>query len=1231
MHNLPMDTEGAAGPFDRPPARRSGWSLLTVGVVTLFVATNISWGTSAAQTPVSPSTPSLVGELQRQSGGRATVALRPETGAATFVGGSPTDPLAAPTAAPPSNVARSFIDHYGPLFGVANPASDLTQLRVFTSESGNSAVRFQQRYLGLPVLAGELAVQVGADGSVLSTSGETLPAIAVDVTPQVSAIAAADVARSVAAKYDAVDINTVKASTPELWIYDPSLIGADGSPGTRLVWRVEARTDLGDVDRLVLVDAHTGTVALQFNQREDALVRSVCDNANNPSASPTCTSPVRNEGDPPVASGTGAADVNSAYDLTGVTYNFYSALGRNSVDNAGLPLKSSVRFCDNSNPCPYANAFWSGTQMVYGAGYAGADDVVAHELTHGVTQYTSQLLYYAESGAINESMSDVMGELVDLSSTVSGPDPPTDRWLMGEQLPGGAIRSMSDPTIYGDPDRMTSALYSGSSADSHGVHTNSSVGNKAAFLIADGGTFNGQTIVGLGTAKAALIYYELETTLLGPGSDYLDLFHLLPQACTNIVGTAGITAGDCGEVTKAVTATEMDKFPTTVGAHRSAPLCDAGTGQSGVLFSDNMETNSGNWTTNGGLWSYFTGSSQSGSRSLYAPDLSTVATATLAGTFTIAVPPGATFLRFDHSYQLDSDATHFYDGGVVEYSTDGGVNWFDAVALPGPTINGYDGTLETIYSNPLGGRQAFSGVSPGYQTTRINLSTLSGHNVKLRFRLGSDNSIASTGWFIDDVVAYTCAKVPSAPSSVVAVSGDHSAALTWPAPPDGGSPITSYTITPFIGGVAQSPVSTPSAATSFTVTGLVSGNSDTFTVAAVNAVGAGPPSSQSNAVIPIPTVVSLVPARLLESRSGLSTVDGLFDGVGLRGGGSVTALRVVGRGGVAGDAVAVVLNVTVTEAQGAGFVTVFPCGGVPPTASSLNFVAGSTVANAVVVAVGAGGQVCLFTQTATHLVVDVNGYVPAGSGLVSLVPARLLESRSGLSTVDGLFDGVGLRGGGSVTALRVVGRGGVAGDAVAVVLNVTVTEAQGAGFVTVFPCGGVPPTASSLNFVAGSTVANAVVVAVGAGGQVCLFTQTATHLVVDVNGYVPAGSGLVSLVPARLLESRSGLSTVDGLFDGVGLRGGGSVTALRVVGRGGVAGDAVAVVLNVTVTEAQGAGFVTVFPCGGVPPTASSLNFVAGSTVANAVVVAVGAGGQVCLFTQTATHLLVDVNGYFPP
>jgi hypothetical protein len=125
------------------------------------------------------------------------------------------------------------------------------------------------------------------------------------------------------------------------------------------------------------------------------------------------------------------------------------------------------------------------------------------------------------------------------------------------------------------------------------------------------------------------------------------------------------------------------------------------------------------------------------------------------------------------------------------------------------------------------------------------------------------------------------------------------------------------------------------------------------------------------------------------------------------------------------------------------------------------------------------------------------------------------------------------------------------------------------------------------------------------------------------------GSEYQPLVPARLLETRPGSNTVDGASAGEGVRRAGSVTDLPVVGRGGVGSDAAAVVLNVTAVSPAAAGFVTVYPCGAERPTASSLNFAAGDVVANAVVVKVGDGGRVCLYTMTDTDLVVDVNGWF--
>jgi photosystem II stability/assembly factor-like uncharacterized protein len=128
---------------------------------------------------------------------------------------------------------------------------------------------------------------------------------------------------------------------------------------------------------------------------------------------------------------------------------------------------------------------------------------------------------------------------------------------------------------------------------------------------------------------------------------------------------------------------------------------------------------------------------------------------------------------------------------------------------------------------------------------------------------------------------------------------------------------------------------------------------------------------------------------------------------------------------------------------------------------------------------------------------------------------------------------------------------------------------------------------------------------------------------------LPSAGGFDGLLPARLLDSRPTYSTVDGVSAGVGVRAGGSVTELVVAGRGGVSVGAESVVLNVTVTEAQGSGFVTVWPCGEGRPNASSVNYVSGQTVANAVTSRVGAGGKVCLFTSATIHLVVDAGGSF--
>ena len=374
----------------------------------------------------------------------------------------------------------------------------------------------------------------------------------------------------------------------------------------------------------------------------------------------------------------------------------------------------------------------------------------------------------------------------------------------------------------------------------------------------------------------------------------------------------------------------------------------------------------------------------------------------------------------------------------------------------------------------------------------------------------------------------------------------------------------------------------------------------------------------------------LAPARLADTRPKGETVDGQFAGIGQVGADSTLALHVAGRGGVPSDSSAVALNVTVTEAAASGFLTAFPCGEPRPEASNLNYTNGSTIPNAVLTKLGANGDVCLYSQQAVHLVVDANGAFPPSTSYRASNPARVIDTRAGRPTIDGVAAGGGIAAPGSVTEVQIGGRAGVPGDAVAVALNVTITEPEAPGYATVYPCGTEPPTASNLNYVAGQTIPNLVIAKLGAGGKVCVYTQSRAHLIADVLGHFPSGTTYSALVPGRLLDTRGGSSTVDGLGAGAGNVALGTVTTVHVLGRASVPNAASTAVLNVTVTEPDADGYVTVYPCGIDPPLASNLNFVAGQTVANAALVQIGNGGDVCLFNSQRTHLVVDVAGYFP-
>jgi hypothetical protein len=255
--------------------------------------------------------------------------------------------------------------------------------------------------------------------------------------------------------------------------------------------------------------------------------------------------------------------------------------------------------------------------------------------------------------------------------------------------------------------------------------------------------------------------------------------------------------------------------------------------------------------------------------------------------------------------------------------------------------------------------------------------------------------------------------------------------------------------------------------------------------------------------------------------------------------------------------------------------------------------------------------------------------VPYGGTVEPIVPVRVLDSRPDELTVDGEAAGIGRRPGGQVTELVVRGRGGVAVDAEAVFLNVTAVKPGAAGFLTVYPCGEPRPLASNVNYVAGQTVPNAVATQVGTAGKVCIFTLASTDLVVDVNGFLPAGTTIDTLVPERLLETRvgPGFETIDGRFQGAGQAGWGATVALDVAGRGGVSVDAEFALLNVTAIRPTSRGYLTVFPCDERRPLASNVNFVGGDVRPNFVLAKLSDTGTVCIFTSARTDIVVDIAG----
>ena len=418
-------------------------------------------------------------------------------------------------------------------------AGELSFKRALVDERGQKHERLSQNFRGVPVFGAQAIVHMKADGSIDSITDRLARDLKVDTTPALRSDEATNRAVSM------VGGASLLGAAPKT---DLQILPSE--KGARLTWQVQLDTVNEKGERSMpnlFIDAHTGEIVLQFDALETSRNRNTYTAANGTKLPGTL---VRNEASGPSSD----AVVNQAHDNAGITYDYYfSKHNRDSYNATGATITSTVHYSRN-----YVNAYWDGTQMVYGDG-DGVDsgpltvlDVVGHELTHAVTDTSSDLIYSNESGALNEAMSDIFGASIEAyrDGAVSA-----NTWKIGEECwtpatAGDALRYMNDPALAGDYDYYPTR-YTGTS-DNGGVHWNSGIANLAFKLMVTGGSHpRGKTStvvtpldanVYSSIQKGAAIFYRAITVYLTPGSTFSEARGATAQAATDLYGAAAAAA-----------------------------------------------------------------------------------------------------------------------------------------------------------------------------------------------------------------------------------------------------------------------------------------------------------------------------------------------------------------------------------------------------------------------------------------------------------------------------------------------------------------------------------------------------------------------------------------------------------------------------------------------------------------------------------------------------------------
>ncbi|AUC80865.1 M4 family metallopeptidase [Lacinutrix sp. Bg11-31] len=693
--------------------------------------------------------------------------------------------------------AFSFLNENKELYKIEDVSSTFKLKTEEVDNIGFQRVVLNQYYNGVSVYDGKLLFHFNSENNLTAINGNYITDIKLNAAPSIAKTEAHSIAIET---IENQDLNYSGAALlvhdTKLYIFQKGLV--QGFKGANyLVYEVEIRNE-NDVREFVFVNAHNGTIVEQFTGMAHAIDRIVFEGDT--------SNVIWQEGD----AFPGALDIwqRNEVEASGHVYHFFNnTFGYTSYDGADAQMRTI-----NNNP-NVANASWNGSTANYRDGTA-ADDVIAHEWGHAYTEYTSGLVYAWQSGAINESYSDIWGETIDLLNNYEDTDDDhtlriacqsSDRWRMGEDASffSAPIRDLWDPTCNGHPGKVTDGNYWCSDGDSGGVHVNSGVPNHAYALMVDGGNYNGQVIVGIGFTKAAHVFWRAQSLYLTATSNFIDLANALETSANDLLGvnleglsTIGMPAGASGEiitaadiqqVTNAVLAVELRIEPIQCGFSPILadvpPTCDAGINN--PIFFEDWETGTDGWTFSqvptGATWTPRDWEMETSLPNNRAGNGVYAVNAAIGETYggdcqadfqngiiqlvspVITMPnvtTGTYELAFNHYVSTEIS----WDGGNVKYKVDGAANW---TILPASAFinNAYNGAINGGGNdNPMQGQVAFTGTDPGsnkgsWGASVVDLSSLgvtANGTVQFSFDFGTDGCNGREGWYLDEVNVYNC-------------------------------------------------------------------------------------------------------------------------------------------------------------------------------------------------------------------------------------------------------------------------------------------------------------------------------------------------------------------------------------------------------------------------------------------------------------------------------------------